>query len=740
MATNLNALVMKISADTSGLSAGVKLTRSEIGRLNRIQQMAKTNADRLRESTDTLQKAHASGAINAEQLQKSVDAITKRYGTNTQATDKNTEAIKRAQAMVQRTVPAVDALKAQFRDLIIAERAGAISSEDFARAKQSLTEKMKAVKAAMHAESDAGKRAAAAAKGHAEHVRRLRAEHEKAATASSGFASKLKSLAVAYLGFQAIKSVATTAMEIENAKVAMEVFTGSAAKGRKMVQDMRDLAASTPLNFGGLAKAGQMMLSFGVANESVIPSLRALGEISGGNEERFQSLALAFSQVRATGHLMGQDLNQLKNAGFNPLREMADQTGRSIDQLMADMSDGKISFEQLETSMIRSTTAGGRFAGLMDEYAKTSAGSLALMRSEASGLASDMWERVSPGVASFARTLRDTIAYVRRFNANMTQPKARMIAFTGAFAGAVLVIPKMITMLGAVTKAIMTMARAQTIATALSGPKGWLVIAGGLAAAGAAVYAVDTAFASYNKTLAETAENQKKTADAANETAVALARSSHELLGVQAEQTKGAREYLDALREENLELAMGADWVREYNALRGGSTAAQKKELAELKARNGQLKRAAELEKQRKKIVEERIKRRKEEVAKIVEAGDAFQNANVNPVMKLARELAAIDAARYRGEINQQQADNARAAKELDFRKNAQSQPIKVELPPAVQRGSREEYQAISSIFSANRAREEARHRENVQVMQANVQATHEVSNAIRELSTTEAV
>ena len=40
MATNLNALVMKISADTSGLAEGVRLTRSEISRLNRIQQMA----------------------------------------------------------------------------------------------------------------------------------------------------------------------------------------------------------------------------------------------------------------------------------------------------------------------------------------------------------------------------------------------------------------------------------------------------------------------------------------------------------------------------------------------------------------------------------------------------------------------------------------------------------------------------------------------------------------------------
>lgn len=741
MATNLNALVMKISADTSGLAAGVKLTRSEIGRLNRIQQMAKTDADRLRESTETLQKAHAAGAINAVQLAKSVDAINKRYATNTKATDKNAEAIKRAQALVKSTVPAIDSLKAQFRDLMVAERAGKISTEEFARAKQHLIEKTKALHRAQWEQSEAGKRAANAAKGYREHLRKLVVEQDNAARSSSGLTTRLKAVVAGYLGLQAIKSIATTAMEIENATVAMEVFTGSAKRGQKMVRDMRDLAASTPLNFGGLAKAGQMMLSFGVDAKRIMPNLRALGEISGGNEERFHSLALAFSQISATGHLMGQDLNQLKNAGFNPLKEIADHTGRSMGELIKDMSDGRISFKDVETSMRRATSAGGLFAGLMDRYSKTSAGALALMRSEAQGLATDMWEKVSPGVASFANSMRSVIASVRSFGQSMTQPRARMLAFVGGFSAGVLIIPKLVKAIATITTTIRTMTRAQIVAMAVSGPKGWAVVAAGLAAAGAAVYAVDRAFDSYNETLDETREQVAETTNEIEKSSVAIAATAEQIQAIENERTKDARAYLDNLKEQNLELSMGAEWLAEYRAFQHGSTEAQKNELKELKARNEHLKKHAEWEKKRNELVEQRIKRRKEEIAKIVEAGDAHENSLINPVRKLARDLAEIDAARYRGEINQDQADNARAAKESEFRKNAQAdKPIKVELPPAVQRGSREEYQAIASIFSQNRAREEQRHRENLDVWRANVAATREVSEVLRGLSTTEAV
>ena len=75
-----------------------------------------------------------------------------------------------------------------------------------------------------------------------------------------------------------------------------------------------------------------------------------------GNAERFQRLALAFSQVSAAGKLQGQDLLQMVNAGFNPLQEISKKTGESMLELKERMSDGRISLKEVEEAMKSATS------------------------------------------------------------------------------------------------------------------------------------------------------------------------------------------------------------------------------------------------------------------------------------------------------------------------------------------------------------------------------------------------
>jgi len=82
---------------------------------------------------------------------------------------------------------------------------------------------------------------------------------------------------------------------------------------------MKALGAASPLQTSDIAKAGQTLMGFGVDVHRVMPILRQLSDISMGDSQRFQSLSLAFAQMSAQGRLMGQDLNQMVNAGFNPL-------------------------------------------------------------------------------------------------------------------------------------------------------------------------------------------------------------------------------------------------------------------------------------------------------------------------------------------------------------------------------------------------------------------------------------
>ena len=174
------------------------------------------------------------------------------------------------------------------------------------------------------------------------------------------------------LGNQAVN----TAAKFESLAVSFEVLAGGAEAGRALTNQIIQLASKTPLTTEALSDGARTLLSFGESAEEVINDLRLLGDISGGNAQRMQSLTLAFAQIGSTGRLAGQDLLQMVNAGFNPLETMAKKTGKSMAQLKKEMSEGKITFLDVKDAMIAATSEGGRFYGMMNKQSETLDGRL----------------------------------------------------------------------------------------------------------------------------------------------------------------------------------------------------------------------------------------------------------------------------------------------------------------------------------------------------------------------------
>ena len=135
--------------------------------------------------------------------------------------------------------------------------------------------------------------------------------------------------------------------EIEKLETSFRILVGDKAKADALLASIRKFAVETPMQMKVLAEAAQTMMGFGIATEDVMENLKALGNISMGDSQKFQSLALAFSQMSATGKLMGQDFLQMVNAGFNPLDQMAKTTGKSMAELKKEMSEGAISADMV---------------------------------------------------------------------------------------------------------------------------------------------------------------------------------------------------------------------------------------------------------------------------------------------------------------------------------------------------------------------------------------------------------
>lgn len=201
--------------------------------------------------------------------------------------------------------------------------------------------------------------------------------------ANEGFAISWKKALAIIGGVGVLKALGSEIVrvrgEFQSMQTAIETLVGKDMAGN-LIPQIKELAKISPLTMSDMVGAEKMMLGFNIQAEDTIKYLKALSDVSMGDSQRFNSLTLAFSQMSAAGKLMGQDLNQMINAGFNPLQIMADKTGKSISTLKEEMSKGAISAEMVQQAFIDATSAGGKFYNMSENASKTINGQLSMMQ------------------------------------------------------------------------------------------------------------------------------------------------------------------------------------------------------------------------------------------------------------------------------------------------------------------------------------------------------------------------
>lgn len=204
------------------------------------------------------------------------------------------------------------------------------------------------------------------------------------------------------------RSIIDVRKEIEGFEISFRTLLGNKDKADALFSQIRDFAVKTPLQLKDLSSAAQTLLSFNIEEAEIMPMLRAIGDISMGDTQKLQSLTLAFAQMSSTGKLMGQDLLQMINAGFNPLSVISEKTGKSIGVLKDEMSKGAISAEMVKQAFIDATAEGGKFHGMLEQQSQGIAGSISNLQGAVDDMMNDlgtaMQDTLVKGV-NFATTL-----------------------------------------------------------------------------------------------------------------------------------------------------------------------------------------------------------------------------------------------------------------------------------------------------------------------------------------------
>ena len=163
--------------------------------------------------------------------------------------------------------------------------------------------------------------------------------------------------------------------EMESLQTSFKTLAGEQVGG-ELFEQIKEYELRTTMTMQDLASGAQTMLAFNIPAQDVMQHLKAIGDISMGDSEKFKSLTLAFSQMSATGKLMGQDLLQMINAGFNPLQVISEQTGKSIGQLKEEMEKGAISTKMVQDAFHAAASEGGQFNGMLEAQSKTLKGAI----------------------------------------------------------------------------------------------------------------------------------------------------------------------------------------------------------------------------------------------------------------------------------------------------------------------------------------------------------------------------
>ncbi len=195
-----------------------------------------------------------------------------------------------------------------------------------------------------------------------------------------------------------IGAITKLGAQAEMTSTAFRVLVGDEQKAADVLRQINDFAAATPFTKLDLEKAAQTMLNFGVKSDNVMTTLKQLGDISMGDSQKLDSLALVFGQVSAATKMSGQDLMQFINAGFNPLKELAAMTGKSYEELQEVMSKGGIKTEDVAAAIAHATQEGGQFHGMMDATAQTLSGKWSTAIGQIQQQAVAVYEQIQPAI------------------------------------------------------------------------------------------------------------------------------------------------------------------------------------------------------------------------------------------------------------------------------------------------------------------------------------------------------
>ncbi|WP_354624838.1 tape measure protein [Psychromonas sp. MME2] len=189
----------------------------------------------------------------------------------------------------------------------------------------------------------------------------------------------------AYVGINtvtgSIKDLLATGGKFEKLDTQMRGIMGSIEAGDKATEWVKDFAKNTPLQLDGVTKAFIKAKAYGL--DPMDGTLQALTDsVSklGGGQEELEGVVLAVGQAWSKQKLQAEEVNQLVERGIPVWSLLETALGKTTAELQKMSEKGQIGRKEMKL--------------LIDEMAKSSAGSAKAMMTTWDGIVSNLYDNI----------------------------------------------------------------------------------------------------------------------------------------------------------------------------------------------------------------------------------------------------------------------------------------------------------------------------------------------------------
>lgn len=215
-----------------------------------------------------------------------------------------------------------------------------------------------------------------------------------------------------------------------------KVMLGNEELAATKLAELRKMAASTPFALSDLTEGTQTLLQFGIAADDTTDVLKQLGDISLGNADKLQTLVRAYGKMSSAKKVTLENVNMMIDAGFNPLNQICDATGESMSDLYKRISDGRVSFEELQYAVQAATSEGGQFYNGMLEASQTFSGRMSTLKDNVAALTGELTSGLFAALGDLVVKLNDVVTSFLDSDEKMAQLKDTIGIATSVVAAA----------------------------------------------------------------------------------------------------------------------------------------------------------------------------------------------------------------------------------------------------------------------------------------------------------------